>query len=327
MSASAPAGVWSWCWSSSSRCWPAAATPRRTPAPESVSLDPSTSGLGVDFQATVRQAGGGRSWDPARLWDYYTGGDDLEPVVVVDEAALGAALADLDEQVGSSPRDGRIRFVGGVVKVRDPRVGAGLDMEAAATAVRDAYLGDQAVELSLIDRSPEIGEAEVSAALDGFANPALSGPVTLKFGRSRVTLEPRDYADALALEPVDGVLEPRVDEDVVVSLVEDATVDGDGSPVDATVVLVDGKPKVVRSKPGLSFEPADVSAAFLDLVARPDGERTADVDGTVQPADFTTRDARQLKIKEQVSEFTPNFPYAEYRNINLGRAAELIDGP
>ena len=178
----------------------------------------------------------------------------------------------------------------------------------------------------MIDRSPEIGEAEVSAALDGFANPALSGPVTLKFGRSRVTLEPRDYADALALEPVDGVLEPRVDEDVVVSLVEDATVDGDGSPVDATVVLVDGKPKVVRSKPGLSFEPADVGAAFLDLVARPDGERTADVDGTVQPADFTTRDARQLKIKEQVSEFTTNFPYAEYRNINLGRAAEIIDG-
>lgn len=293
---------------------------------ESLSLDPATAGLGVDFQATVRQAGGGRSWDPARLWDYYTGGDDLDPVVVVDEAALRAAVADLDEQVGSTPRDGRVRFVGGAVKVRDPRVGAGLDIESAVAAVRDAYLRDEAVEVSLVDRAPEIGEAEISAALDEFVNPALSGPVTLKFGRSRVTLDPRDYADALALEPVDGALEPSVDEDVIVALVEEATVGGDGAPVDATVTLVDGTPKVVRSKPGLSFEPADVTAAFLDLVVRPAGERSADVEGTVQPAEFTTRDARQLKIKEQVSEFTTNFPYAEYRNVNLGRAAEIIDG-
>ena len=31
-------------------------------------------------------------------------------------------------------------------------------------------------------------------------------------------------------------------------------------------------------------------------------------------------------VKEEVSSFTTYFPYAEYRNINLGRAAELIDG-
>ena len=31
-------------------------------------------------------------------------------------------------------------------------------------------------------------------------------------------------------------------------------------------------------------------------------------------------------IREQVSAFTTYFPYAEYRNINIGRAAEIIDG-
>ena len=60
---------------------------------ESVSLDPSTSGLGVDFQATVRQAGGGRSWDPARLWDYYTGGDDWEPRSPISTSRSGPAPA------------------------------------------------------------------------------------------------------------------------------------------------------------------------------------------------------------------------------------------
>ncbi|WP_323793955.1 VanW family protein [Nocardioides sp.] len=290
-----------------------------------LSIDPRTSGLGVDFQATVRQAGGGRSWAPERLWNYYTGGDDLEPVVMVDDDTLEAAIDEAAEEVGTPARDGRIRFVDGRVVVRDPKVGAGLDTAAVAESVREAYLSGDAVTASLVDLAPEIGDDEVTAALDGFANPAISGPVTMKFGASRVSLSPRDYADALSLDAVDGELVPAVDEDVIVALVEDATV-GKGAPVDATVALVDGKPQVVRSKPGLIFEPEDVVEAFLDLVAQPEGERVAEVEGTVQPAEFTTRDARKLKIKEEVSDFSTFFPYAEYRNVNLGRAAEIING-
>jgi vancomycin resistance protein YoaR len=177
----------------------------------------------------------------------------------------------------------------------------------------------------LVERAPAIGEAEVAEALDSFANPALAGPVTMRFGESEVTLSPRDYADALSLDPVDGALVPAVDEDVVVALVEDATV-GDGAPVDATVELVGDQPRVVPAKPGLTFEPSDVTEAFLELIARPEGERTADVEGTVTPADFTTRDARRLRIREEVSDFSTFFPYAEYRNVNLGRAGELVDG-
>ncbi len=292
---------------------------------ESLTLDPAEAGFGIDYQATVSQAGGGKSWDPARLWDYFTGGDDLEPVVLVDEAALDSAITDLQEQVGTDPRDGRILFVDGRAVVRDPRTGSGLDADAVEEALRGAYLVDDTVSLSLVELTPSIGEDEVDEALNSFANPALSGPVTLKFGKSRVTLSPKDYAQALSLDAVDGALVPSVDEDLIVSLVEDATV-GEGSPVDATVVLVDGKPKVVPSRPGLTFDPADVTAAFLDLVARPDGERSAPVEGTVTSAEFKTRDARKLKISEQVSEFTTNFPYAEYRNTNLGRAAAIIDG-
>ena len=43
-------------------------------------------------------------------------------------------------------------------------------------------------------------------------------------------------------------------------------------------------------------------------------------------ADFRTADARKLRIREQVSAFTTYFPHAAYRNTNIGRAAELVDG-
>src|SRR4029079_10730353 len=93
-----------------------------------------------------------------------------------------------------------------------------------------------------------------------------------------------------------------------------------------TVALVNGKPKVVPAKPGVTYDPADVSAAFLELVTKPDGEREMAVEATVEEPEFTTADARDLEIKEQVSTFTTYYPYAEYRNINIGRAAVLVNG-
>ena len=48
---------------------------------------------------------------------------------------------------------------------------------------------------------------------------------------------------------------------------------------------------MVPAKPGVTYEPDDVSDAFLDLVAQPEGERTLEVEATVAEADFTTTDA------------------------------------
>ena len=129
----------------------------------------------------------------------------------------------------------------------------------------------------------------------------------------------------MGLNPVGGALVPDLKEKVLVGLV-DAGVSDEDAPVDATVALVDGKPKVVPAKPGVTYDPEDVSSAFLELVTRDGDDRQMEVDATVAEPDFTTADAKALKIREQVSTFTTYYPYAEYRNVNIGRAAELVDG-
>ena len=90
--------------------------------------------------------------------------------------------------------------------------------------------------------------------------------------------------------------------------------------------IVNGKPRVVPAKPGVDYDPKDISSAFLELVVKDPGQREMKVKATVKDADFTTKDARALGIKEKVSTFTTYYPYAEYRNINIGRAAELVNG-
>ncbi|HEY9395394.1 MAG TPA: VanW family protein, partial [Nocardioides sp.] len=51
-----------------------------------------------------------------------------------------------------------------------------------------------------------------------------------------------------------------------------------------------------------------------------------EVKSKVAKPKVTTEEAKAWGVKEKVSTFTTNFPYAEYRNVNIGRAAELVNG-
>ena len=287
-------------------------------------------GLSVDYDASVDAAGAGRSWDPAWLWDHYTGGDALEPVIEVDSAAMDRTVGRLADAFGRPARSGAVRFVDGRIEVRPAASGRAIDREEARaelTAVfsADPSLRDAEVELELQRTVPAIDENDVQEALDDFANPAVSGPVTLLFDDTPVRLRPADYTGVLSMQAKDGELVPVLDEKALAALVESRTGDQD-DPVDATVRLVDGRPEVVPAQPGVAYRSRDISAAFLDVVVAEPGKRELQVKASVAKPDFTTREARQLGIKEKVSTFTTYFPAAEYRDINIGRAAELVNG-
>lgn len=293
---------------------------------ESRTVTPAQAGLSVDYAASVAAAGGAQSWEPQRLWDYYTGGEDLEAVVRVDDAAMQALLDTIADSTVTPPTDGGVVFNGAHVRTIAPVVGQEINPDEARAALEAAYLTDDpVVELAVHDSEPDIDAGDVQQALNRFANPAVSASVTLVFGDSPVRLQPRDFGPALSMKAEGGELVPVLDEKVLTALVDDAISD-DGAPVDARVVVVDGRPKVVPAKPGVAYEPADVSDAFLTLVTRGEGNREMKVKASVEDADFSTADARALKIRERVSTFTTSFPYAEYRNTNIGRAAELVNG-
>jgi vancomycin resistance protein YoaR len=289
-------------------------------------VTPRDAGLGVDYSASVAAAGGGRSWELSRLWDYYTGPDEVDPVVTVNDERMDAVVDRLSATMGTAPRDGAVGFRGNRIQVTQPRPGEQIDGEETRAALQAAYLEDQQVaELPLHKIAPDIDDTDVSDALAEFANPALSGPVTLSFDGADVRLRPAEFAGVLGMKAKGGRLVPDLDEAKLTGLVAGAVGD-EGDPVAATVALVGGRPKVIPAKPGVGYDPADVTDAFLELVTRPEGKREMTVKATVEDPEFTTRDARKLGIEEKVSTFTTYYPYAEYRNVNIGRAGELIDG-
>ena len=291
-----------------------------------VAVDPAAAGLSVDYDASVAEAGGERSWDPVRLWNYFTGGDTFVAEVVVDEPTLTAYVAGLDEQHGTTARDGAVAFDGGEIVRTKAREGKALDLDDTRAQLLSAFLDEDPATLALENTTtvPDIDATDVQSALSTFASPAVAAPVTLSFESSTVKLFPADFTAALSLVPTDGTLVPTLDPATLSELVRTRVTDG--APVDATVALVNGTPQVIPARPGITFDDADLEAGFLDVVAKPQGERTLQLAARVARPAFTTQDARALQITEQVSSFTTYFPYAEYRNVNLGRAAELING-
>ena len=291
-------------------------------------VSPEEAGISIDYAASAAEAGARKSWSPAWLWDYATGGDEVPPVVDVDEDALASYLSELGDEVRTDPVEGAIRFKPKGIQVTDPVVGTELDTDGARDALVAAYLDedDATAELPLAEAAPDIDADDIERARTEFADPAVSGPVTFRFGDAEVSLKPRQYVRALRLVPEDGELVPQLRPKALAQQLS-GLVSGDGAaPVDAEIKLLAGKPRVIPAKPGVSFDQAEVDAAFLDLVTRPVGERSMDVPSEVVEPAFTTKDAEALAIKEEVSSFTTYFPYAEYRNINIGRAAELVDG-
>ena len=97
-------------------------------------------------------------------------------------------------------------------------------------------------------------------------------------------------------------------------------------PADASFKVVNGKPEIVPAKVGATFNIDDLETKFPTVVTQPAGKRSVEVQAAVVQPKFTTEAAKKLGIKEQVSTFTTHFPYANYRNVNLSRAAQLING-
>jgi len=292
---------------------------------ETLRVDPADAGLSVDYQASVAAAGGGRSWHPADLWEHYTGGDDLDAVVSVDDDALDAYVADLAKRLGASARDGRVGFRGTRIKIAQARAGRSLDQETAANALVDSYLGDQPARLSLDTVEPDVDAADVRRVVEEFANPAMSAPVTVRFGSSKVRLPPSAYASALGTQARRGELVPTLDRKRLAEVM-DARISTNAAPVDARFRIVDGRPRIVPSRPGVTYDRADLAEVFIDLVARTDRKRVQRVKAAVRRPELTTAEARQLGIRRRVSTFTTYYPHADYRNTNIGRAGELIDG-
>ncbi|MDQ6687955.1 MAG: peptidoglycan binding domain-containing protein [Actinomycetota bacterium] len=279
-----------------------------TYAGKSVSVNPSTAGLSVDYAASVAAAGGTHSLDPVRLWSFYTGGEHVAPVVTVDPGRLQAAVDALAGRFDHPAREGAIRFTSGQVAPVAALPGRSLDRAATRALLRRQFLHVGHRELLVRQVAPYVDDAAVAKAMNDFANPAMAGPVLLEVGGLRVLIPPKAYSATLSMVATGHALVPKVDGNRLVTELH-ALMPGIGErAVDARVRIVNGHPQVFPARVGVRFDAAELARDFATYAGRPPGQRVMPVPARVSQPGLTTAAARALNITAPVASASFTLP-------------------
>ncbi len=296
---------------------------------EPIRVAPQDAGLSVDYAASVDAAGGGRSFDPRQIFRVLTGGSSTEATVLLDETALESAVADLAEDADQAPKDAALAYDGTKVEQKKAQPGVTVEQQGAVSAIEDGYLvATGPIELPAAVVQPDVTDDEAREVRRTVAEPAVSAPIKVKAGQAGTfTISPGMIADSLTFKAENSTLAPVLDAAELRRAAEPAVEKVElVKPKDATVRLVDGRPQVVAAVNGTGVTADDLKKAVEPALTAKGDQRTVSVELTGAKAKFSTDDARKLGIKEVTGEFTTYFPYAPYRNTNLGRAAQLING-
>ncbi|HEU4913671.1 MAG TPA: VanW family protein [Actinomycetes bacterium] len=298
--------------------------------PQEGAVDPADAGLSFDVPATV-EAALARSWNPIELFDALIGGDDVEPVVAVDAAALATSVDALADQLAREPVDGSVRYTRqGEVRTVAAQEGVRLRTAAARTALAEGYLSSAeptTVRLPAVVVAPTIDQAEVDRVAEGIARLAVSAPVALTVESATVGIRPVAIARSLAfVADPEGTLEPELDGERLLRSVSDELAPVEKPARDASFAIGDGGPRVVPSRQGREVLPETLAGAVLPVLGETGAARAVTVPLEVSEPEIDTATARSLGVKELVSEYTTYYPsdFAP-RLTNIHRAAELMD--
>lgn len=289
------------------------------------SISPIKAGLSFDVAGTVAQLPTGfpGPGDVLRAFLFET---RLRPRIAVNEAKLKEQIELIAAEVDRPVYQGAVVYRGREPVVVPPRPGTRLDQDAAATAIKKAYLGDAAPVRLAVRRQPPAVSAELLKQALPTARKALSGPITLVNGTKKAVLGVETIAANLRFVPDgSGGVKPEFDARTGIQAVEKDLLDPATAPRDATFGIVAGKPTLVPGRPGRGVDTDRLAAAVVKTLTG-GGSRTIPVTLTTTRPRLDNAEAARLGVRERIAAFTLRHPCCTPRSVNIAKATELVHG-
>jgi vancomycin resistance protein YoaR len=252
----------------------------------------------------------------------------VPPVIELDQARLAQTLRErLDPQKITLRKPG-ITYSGLTPEPSYPVTGRGLDLAAAATAVRRAWLVGGTATIELVEKVPVTGKEQVDALIDELATPAVAAPVAVRVAGGSLTLSRQAIARGLVFRADDdGLLTPAIDGTKLHAAAADEFAAVEKEPEQATIAGAGGRRKVVAGTPGELVDLGQLGPALLAVLRRP-APRSVEAVLVPQPAVATEADLARLGVREKVSTFTTFFTGGSKspRSQNIMTVARAVDG-
>jgi hypothetical protein len=290
-----------------------------------IRLQARSAGIGVDVPATVGKAYGGSPLSPQRLIEVFIGGDEVAPVLDVDDEQMSRTVRRLARQVDRPPAAAEVTFDGGVPKPVLPSAGIVLDRDQAESVIEHAYLTTaDPVDLPMTTVQPPISRAAVDKAIKDFAKPAVAGPVRLRMDGHTVEISPNQFGPALSMRTVDGAILPHVDDRVLWRRLGGAVDDALPKPRSAHFVVRNGRPRMVHAKTGRTVLPGVLADRLLSVLPKSGSARTVKIPTVPRFAWLTTADAKALRIDRRISSY--DLPWPGRVTPRIRKAVRRVSG-
>lgn len=287
------------------------------------SLDPAAAGLVFDADATVADLTD-FTLDPRPLIAQISGGDEVDPVTVVDQAQLDAATEALAADLEVPATSGTVAFVDGAAVQTPASEGSSVDVQALRETIVDSWLtAARPIELTTAPLEPEITQAETDAAF-AEAQRVAAAPVSVAVAGQVAEIPVDTLTAAASYAPVDGALVLSFDGVALTEAVVDRTNDLLSDASDASFVFVDNVPQIQPGTPGTTLDPVALAAAVQQAALG--DQRTATVELTASDPAQSTAALQALGVTEIVSEFSTPLTNEPDRTQNLRIAAEKVTG-
>ncbi|HVK20983.1 MAG TPA: VanW family protein [Actinokineospora sp.] len=287
-------------------------------------VDPATSGLTLDWAATLAQAGD-QPLNPITRISSLFSTREVGVVSGTDDAKLTAAIDQLKAKVAKAPVEGTVKFEGATPVMVEPVAGQELDASKARDVIVADWLSGKPLMLTVAETPVKTSLDGVRAAFEQVAKPAVAGPVIVKGDGKDAKIEPAVIAAALTFEAAEGGgLNPKLDPAKIVEAVKPQLASTEKEGKDAQVVFEGGAPTVTPSVDGMGVKYDTAFATLLDVLKKPDA-REIKVEYAKTPAKVTTEQANQLGIKEVIGEFTTK-GFAADSGINIRVTAQEVNG-
>jgi vancomycin resistance protein YoaR len=288
------------------------------------SVDPAAAGLQLDVAATVDRLTGA-DLRPQRLWQHLVGGGAEEPVTVVDEAQLDAALEDLAGTLTLAPVDGSVVFADGAPHAVDAADGWSLDVDAARDTLVGTWLtAARPLELTTEVVEPDITQAETETALQDVATRVAAAPVAVQVAEQRVELPVDVLAAVSSFVPQDSALVLQMDGAALVEQVIARSTDLLTVSSDARFEFQNDAPVIIPGTPGTTLDPATLAGAVA--TATQTDERVAAVELVQSDPAQTTAALEALGVTQVVSQFSTPLTSEPRRTQNITAGANAING-
>lgn len=287
-------------------------------------VSPEDAGVGVDYEASAQKVAG-FTLNPVTLYERFNNRTDQPPELKVDDSRLTTSAGAVAKNLEKEPESATLAFERKSVKLTPSKDGTKVDPELVVQGIREQWLVDDAVTVKDEVNHPDFTTEDAEKVKREVAEPALKDDVTLNVeGDVEEGKELTVTPEAIAKHGSFNESGELVFDERFRTTVMNDNLDVGEAGRDASFEFVDGKPKVVPSRDGVSVNKDELAKAVRDAIGADD--RSAAITLGAEPADFSTEDAEKLDLSDTISDFAIPYSSSPARDTNLKVSTRAVSG-